>query len=548
MIAPPTQLTHRTKPWAEIDFVVVGPPGVFCLEVKGGRIARKDGRYYYTDRHGNTQSRKRGPFEQVAPAAAALRQYLVAKLPRTRNTAVGYGVLTPDIHFDITGPDIEPKVIYDNRDGARRFAAYMRRLADYWHERLEGQSGRPLESLSPSHTQAIFDELRADFDLRPSLRTRVGLVKDELLSLTKEQYRILDALQDNERALVRGGAGTGKTLLAIEEALRQAATGRRVFLCCFNKNLAVFLRNAVRSTPIDVCHLHSFMASAVQEAGLAGRLPPAEEDDLFTVFYPELCAEALLALDRFQTYDALIIDEGQDLLRQNYLEVFDALLKNGLDAGQWRIFLDPHQDVFGSLSSKGMQRLQQAHPAHFRLPLNCRNTKPIAVATRIISGIMAEETLKASGPEVEHVWFSSEAQQPRAIANCINRLLSDGIKPEEIAILSPYNLQNTCLANGLPGVTCPVTQFPTGTPPTPGHIQFATISSFKGLESDTVLLIDIYDLDLPESHLTLYVGATRPRAYLAVFLPESLRDSYAELVRHHAQTLMANFHSDPMQP
>ena len=30
---------HDRKPWAEIDFVLVGPAGVYCLEVKGGRVA-----------------------------------------------------------------------------------------------------------------------------------------------------------------------------------------------------------------------------------------------------------------------------------------------------------------------------------------------------------------------------------------------------------------------------------------------------------------------------------------------------------------------------
>src|SRR5204862_6906949 len=35
--------SHRDKPWAELDFVVIGPFGVLCLEVKGGRITVKDG-------------------------------------------------------------------------------------------------------------------------------------------------------------------------------------------------------------------------------------------------------------------------------------------------------------------------------------------------------------------------------------------------------------------------------------------------------------------------------------------------------------------------
>jgi hypothetical protein len=41
---------HEAKPWAEIDFVLIGPPGVFCLEVKGGIIEREAGVWYTMSR------------------------------------------------------------------------------------------------------------------------------------------------------------------------------------------------------------------------------------------------------------------------------------------------------------------------------------------------------------------------------------------------------------------------------------------------------------------------------------------------------------------
>src|SRR4051794_13597759 len=61
---------HHRKPWAEIDFVLIGPHGVFCLEVKGGRLARHDGLWHFTDRNESTNSKREGPFEQVGGAAA----------------------------------------------------------------------------------------------------------------------------------------------------------------------------------------------------------------------------------------------------------------------------------------------------------------------------------------------------------------------------------------------------------------------------------------------------------------------------------------------
>lgn len=533
---------HRRKPWAELDFVLVGPPGVFCLEVKGGRIARKNGQYHYTDRNGNTVVKDQGPFEQVAPAAAALRNYLVSKLPAVRDVAVAYGVVTPDIPFDLTGPDIEPQVVYDESDAQARFSVYIKRLAAFWHDRLNRQVGREPCAVSNNVRKAICDEIRGDFDLRPSLRTRVGLVNDELLALTRDQYKILDGLRDNERALIRGGAGSGKTLLAVEEASRKASEGKRVFLGCYTKNLALFLKEAVKKSPlIEVYHLHGFMHTMVKEANLLHRLPPAEADDLFTLFYPELCAEALIALDRWHSFDVLILDEAQDLLMGNYTEVLDCLLKDGLDGGHWRFFLDPHQDIFRALSPEGLKRISQAQPARFRLNVNCRNSKRIAVAAQILSNLCWEETLHVEGPEVEQEWYSDEAEQQRKITNCINRFLSGGMDPSEIIILSPRTLENSCLKKGLIRMSLPLVEYSFDKGARKKCIQFATVHSFKGLESDVVVLVDVQDLSNADSLLTLYVGATRAKAKLSVFLDRRLEARYRDLAAEYGERLMEQF-------
>ena len=41
--------SHAHKQWAETDFVAIVPSGVFCLEVKGGRIRHEDGCWYTND-------------------------------------------------------------------------------------------------------------------------------------------------------------------------------------------------------------------------------------------------------------------------------------------------------------------------------------------------------------------------------------------------------------------------------------------------------------------------------------------------------------------
>ena len=58
--------THNKVIYGEIDFLVIVPKlGMFALEVKGGRVRRENGVWYFSNRYGNTNSKVRGPFEQA---------------------------------------------------------------------------------------------------------------------------------------------------------------------------------------------------------------------------------------------------------------------------------------------------------------------------------------------------------------------------------------------------------------------------------------------------------------------------------------------------
>src|SRR5690554_4688586 len=59
-------MQHTSNLYGEIDFVVFAPgKGIFCLEVKSGRVIRENGVWYYVDRFGNKHKSSRGPFKQV---------------------------------------------------------------------------------------------------------------------------------------------------------------------------------------------------------------------------------------------------------------------------------------------------------------------------------------------------------------------------------------------------------------------------------------------------------------------------------------------------
>src|SRR4051794_24955958 len=70
------------KPYGEIDFVVLIPGGgVICLEVKGGRVACRDGEWQTTDRYDRTERLRRSPFLQARESMFALRDAVLNRAP-----------------------------------------------------------------------------------------------------------------------------------------------------------------------------------------------------------------------------------------------------------------------------------------------------------------------------------------------------------------------------------------------------------------------------------------------------------------------------------
>jgi Nuclease-related domain/AAA domain len=521
---------HPDKPWAEIDFVAVTDAGVFCLEVKGGRISREGGVWMQ-----NEHEMRQSPFAQVGGASAALHRYLSGRFPEIDQAMTGYGVVMPDVAFDVKGPDVEGGVVYDDDDLARPFEEYLERLAKHWAEKLAAKRRGGFRPLSPAQRRRILNAIAPDFALVPSLRAQVAAVEADLVRLTKEQTELLQGMTELARVAIRGSAGTGKTLLALHEAQRLAREGKRVLLCCFSKALAADLRARLAGETADVHHFHGLMSELVREAGLTSTLPEdVEATDLFDVFYPQATIDALAQLDRLGCYDAVIIDEGQDLLRDLYVQVFDALLEGELEGGTWRLFHDPIQDRFGGMDPAVLDRMESLAESQYRLHKNCRNTKQVIISTSILTALPIAEALRVDGPDVVELWYDDEVEQLKLASKQIRSWLTDGLSPDQIVVLSPRRFESSSAAR-LTNV-----QFATDPhAPDADGVRFATIAGFKGLEADAVLVLDLQGLETSHELLEIYLSTTRARAVLAVALNRSFNELYAERARDFADRLAA---------
>ncbi len=135
-------------------------------------------------------------------------------------------------------------------------------------KRQYGQLGKE-NKLSLEDVQYLTSLLRGDFDKAVSLRVQFQYAEEKLISLTREQYKCVDQLEDNPRCLIKGSAGTGRTLLAIEETKKAVANNERVALFCYNSMLGNWLEDYFENMVIILTDVESFHDVKLMYVGLS---------------------------------------------------------------------------------------------------------------------------------------------------------------------------------------------------------------------------------------------------------------------------------------
>ena len=481
---------HQYKEWSELDFVILGPYGLYVLEVKGGRVACKDGIWYFTDRFGVEHRRSEGPFKQAQTGMYALRDRLHKHFSKKKLSPItmGWGVIFPDISFNLTGPEMPAEVICDKKYfcDTKGIHKYIERLADYWRakKRLSKSS-----KIDKGLIQEVVRFLRPDFDMVPSLSSRVDDLYREMVQLTEEQYRFIDAIGETERIICRGGAGTGKSFLAIETARHELSEGKNVILTARGEVFLKFLR-----TRISHPNLLVLSTSEIIER---------------------------VKSDNFHLYDVLIVDEGQDLMTLEHLSCFDQVVQGGLEKGRWRWFMDANNQagIYDCYQKDADMLLRSYGTADLRLKRNCRNTEQIVSETELSTGAdIGEIMVKGKGPPVIYRRVDGQNDTAEKLAEQLKKWTVEGALLSEIVILGILPLKKSSAAK-LPlkwfklieVLSCSNILISM-----PNRLLYSTISDFKGLERKFVAVVDLdcqwhgSDPQLSD----LYVSMTRSHAGL----------------------------------
>jgi hypothetical protein len=536
---------HEKKVWGEADIVLLSTHGIFALEVKGGKVECVGGEWKYSGDF-PTFFKKESPWQQAAGAMFALKKKLVQSRSFFNDILFGFGVAMPFTAFMETGAEIIQDVLLDKRTFRDQLDRYVSILQKYWSLEYNSKHSKSYRGLRDEEIQIARQILRPDLETALSLGTILTGTDNTLVFLTNEQIRVSRRSAANPRTIVRGSAGTGKTLLAVDRAKQLSRVGQRVLFLTFNQLLAEHIRQGLASDHesgnVQVHHAHSYFRALIGAAGMIEALAGEDHnrEHFFRTVMPRVAWDALVE-NPVEPFDVLIVDEAQDLLTPENLDVFDLLVKAGLQRGRWHLYLDPKQNIYNVETVKEVEdRLAEGSPAFEDLHDNCRNTRQVATQASIISGIDLSIEGAIDGQPAEIHWYDCDADAAAQLECLLQQLIDSDVAADQIAILATRRKENSFLADvrriaGRPLVD-PVQKKELAM----GALLMSTMHAFKGLDRQVVIAIEMGEIGADQVSMLHYAGLSRARGLLHVFLPRRCEPAYQRQAVAYGKRISSN--------
>lgn len=498
---------------SETDFVIFHKKkGILSIEAKAGRVYYEDGEWYYGS--GNKMSHD-GPFNQASANKWKLKNYILHSPQKNllQKCKLLHAVWFPSLSdAALRNLELPP-------EGDRNLILTESALGDpepFISSIFETELVNGIETdLNDLESKRLLDNILCPaFDVFPTVSLDIDIKRITFQRLLKEQIGLLNYLEDQKSAVISGTAGTGKTMIAVEKAKRHASQGEKVLFLCFNNLLKNYLSENYAHDNISFYTID----------GLACKVCYSALPDYMR--FRNLLEDQFFA-GNFE-FKHIIIDEGQDfgqikIEESDIIQFLQDIVLNEDINGTFYIFYDKLQLV------QGKQIPKYISEADCKLTLykNCRNTENIAITSmRPLTEknpIVFEGSVKGATPKLHFCDFATPINIK--IDSIIEKLHSEGIK--DIVILTCQTEESSMLYS-----LCHDGYYKK-------EIKFTTCRKFKGLEADSVILIDVIKETFSEENVQLYyVGASRARFNLDIVSYMTDVECIDVLIKHFRKNIV----------
>jgi len=489
------------KPEYEVDFIIAIPEkAIICLEVKGGVINYSGSKDEWSQ---NSRVMAKRPDSQASSATHALIKGFSELIG---DMAVGWGLCFPDGDL---GSKALPTSIDSNQIIDQLGILHADKALEYLFDFIKKQNSHRQGAKRWMYNKFKTQLLR-DIGFVQVLSTRVKYNERSFIELTNTQITVFNRLKANKNIITTGPAGSGKTIIAKTLAKDLLSEDKKVLFLCFNRTLANKIRYDFdrNETGIEVATFHSFARKIIDTYDTAWWKENSTSEDFWELDVPVKLEECLPFYK--DTFDAIIIDEGQDF-KELWFELIFNLGNNGSSK---HVFMDEMQDIFGHYTKIPNEETF----IKYNLPENCRNTKTIVnYLSEIVSKKIETFDDSPKGEAVVIKSFKNQTEQQKYLLDEIKSLtIEQGISAEQILVLLNTGKAESCLAATTKAGKLEIKALDNKGRFQKGAINYTTINTFKGLEADIVFIVDVNEIPLKQKHEKLYTEASRAKHKLYV--------------------------------
>ena len=535
---------HINQIEGEIDLIIAIPGmAILCIEIKACEVKRENGIWHYS--YGTSA---KGPFRQVSDSMHSLRNWIIENDSDFNLIPFFSAVIFTEVNFREQSPEWHPWQFLNHEDITNHSVAkLLLNIYKNFYSLIKGKKNwydQEKSHLSNKQIKKFSELLRGNFIYKYDSKKISNEANLSIKRMTEEQVAIANQYDDNDRMLIKGPAGTGKTYIAIDAANWAINNNKSILFLCFNRLLANWLdsetfdiKNTAKEKGVDfyVGTFHKLLQD-ITEINISSE---ANNPDFWTEDFPALALNKIIN-SPYKVYDFLIIDEGQDLLEDNYLDVLDILLNKGISKGKWLILGDfERQAIYRGSSEFDLTNFNFSSINNrcstystFNLRSNCRNLKDIADSVTLISALQPgyKKVINDSiQGKVEPYFYGPESEQLHLLENSIERLKKE-FSNDQIVILTMGSLNLSCAEKLAHQKNIKLVKFGDSETLSNDVIRYTSIRLFKGLEAAAVIITDINDLSDFNSKSLLYIGMSRAKINLTMLLHSSLKKTYTDLI------------------
>ena len=451
----------KSVTWGESDFTILHPQkGILVIEVKSGGISYKNGNWMQTRLDNNETNKMKDPLLQANKSKYRFIDIIDEVKRFGQQCSVESAVWFPSVTKNtklLQLPLAYKEAIILREEDLEESEKAIDRVYKYYDSKEH-------TNMDKSMFNRIIERLAPEFNLVESVNSKKEEKEYTFLKLTREQSTLLDYLIEQRKVTIQGTAGTGKTLIAVEEAKRLSDEGRKVLFLCFNHFLCEHLRESCQYSNIKYFNLHRLLYD-------------------FSGNYNIKNDEYLDILNKIKDklyFRDIIIDEAQDL-NDDVINFFSKLSDE--KDGKFYVFYDRNQLIYQRKNAEWIENSE----CKLVLSKNCRNTFQIAITSNNIIDINTKLTENVVKGDMPQLIFSEDKKITiEAIKKLIEECKNKGFRNNEITILTVLTEEKSIL-NGQEyiGNNKIVKEKDNE------NIFFTSSRKFKGLESNVVIIVDV---------------------------------------------------------